>query len=92
MTRQAPRRGRTSNLFIGLAMLGLGILNIVQGSVLLGIGFAAIGLAALVGSPEAHAWLGVDYRQRWTSLRIAALALVVLSLGSFVVLVVQFLS
>ena len=92
MTRQTSRRGRTSNLFIGLAMLGLGIVNIAQGSIWLGIGFAGIGLAALLGSPEAHAWLGVDYGRRWTPLRIAALALVVLSLGSFVVLVVQNLS
>jgi hypothetical protein len=92
MTRQAPRRGRTSNLFIGLAMLGLGIVNIAQGSTWLGTGFAAIGLAALLGSPEAHALLGVDYSRRWTPLRILALALVVLSLGAFVVLVVRGLS
>jgi hypothetical protein len=89
MAGQAPRRGRTSNLFIGLAMLGLGIVNIAQGSTWLGTGFAAIGLAALLGSPETHALLGVDYRRRWTPLRVLALALVVLSLGAFVVRVVQ---
>lgn len=86
------RQGPTSTLLFGVLFLILGVANLAGGQSWRGLGFTAIGLAALLGSPQAHALLGVDYARRLSPLRIVALALVAVSLGSFIVLLVQALS
>jgi len=79
-----PPRAPLSTIVFGALLLVLGIVTLAGGGLRLGIGFAAMGAAGLLGSPQAHALLGVDYRQRWTPLRVAALVLVAVSLGAFV--------
>jgi hypothetical protein len=86
------RQGATSTLLFGVLFLILGIANLAGGQLWRGLGFTAIGLAALLGSPQAHALLGVDYARRRNPLRIAALALAAVSLGSFLAMVIQTLS
>ena len=88
-----PRRSAPlSTLLFGSVFLILGAVNLAGGVVWRGIGFGAIGLAALLGSPQAHRLLGVDEARRWTALRVIALVLVVVSVASFVAMVVQGLS
>ncbi len=82
-----PPRAPRSILVFGALFVALGVVNLLGGNALMGIGFGAMGLAGLLGSPQAHALLGVDYARRWTAPRVVALVLVVISIGAFVALI-----
>ncbi len=80
-----PRYLSLRDLIFGAFFCAIGGVDLFNGNLNFGVGFVALGLALIVGSPQMHEWLDVDVKRPLTPLKIISYLLGVAALILFAV-------